>query len=394
MEAGGSSSTGLPFPLLKTPGVGGELCAKHHCFTRASCNSDEGSSVISGDIGPVGDDRLCFGVDDEDDEAEVLAEELSEGGIGEATLGGVDRGEERGDANMGIPSLKMGAETSILPRSALITIRQNMGVLTFQFRLRVKRKWLGDFLQTARAAPWRGWSLDWRSNPELRGDLLGNLREIDSSRDTASHSQRRYRSLAGLFGKCDPPQAGRRRGVRKGRWAWKYRGELWEGKNAGIDRKAGGNGSRLHRAWSGKRPILGGRAGRGRRSFEGDAVVHAIVIVPPFADTRGSEPPNKVDVVLSKLLLVKLEVDDKAETIPLGRLRTTLAISKLSNRVTDSPRSGEGRREMSERVGVLAQDLRGCLPVIEGKPEGDLLLKSNVADKNRSVESSWPRLGK
>lgn len=110
MGAGPSSSTGLPLPLLNTPGVGGELCAKHHCLTRASCNSDEGSSVISGDIGAVGDDRLFFGVDDEDDEAEVLAEEVSEGGSGEATLGGVDRGEERGDENMGIPSLKMGAE--------------------------------------------------------------------------------------------------------------------------------------------------------------------------------------------------------------------------------------------------------------------------------------------
>jgi len=106
-----SSSTGLPRPLLNTPGVGGELCAKHHCFTRASCSSDEGSSaVISGDIGPVGDDRLCSGVGDEDDVAEVLSEEISEGGSGEATLGGVDRGEERGDVNMGIPSLKMGAE--------------------------------------------------------------------------------------------------------------------------------------------------------------------------------------------------------------------------------------------------------------------------------------------
>jgi hypothetical protein len=103
------SSTGLPVPLLNTPGVGGVLCAKHHCFTRASCNSDEGSSFNSGDIGPVGDDRL--GVDDEEDEAEVLTEEVSEGGIGEATLGGVDRGEERGDVNMGIPCLKMGAET-------------------------------------------------------------------------------------------------------------------------------------------------------------------------------------------------------------------------------------------------------------------------------------------
>jgi hypothetical protein len=54
----------------------------------------------------VGDDRLLFGDDDEDDEAE----EVSEGGIGEATLGGVDRGEERGDENMGMPVLKIGAE--------------------------------------------------------------------------------------------------------------------------------------------------------------------------------------------------------------------------------------------------------------------------------------------
>lgn len=78
--AGAPSSTGLPLPLLNTPGVGGEPCAKHHCFTRASCNCDEGSPVVSGDIGPVGDDRLFFGVDEADDEAEVLVEELSEGG--------------------------------------------------------------------------------------------------------------------------------------------------------------------------------------------------------------------------------------------------------------------------------------------------------------------------
>ena len=113
LGTGTSSSTGLPCPLLNTPGVGGVLCAKHHCFTRASCNSEEGSSVNSGDIGPVGDDRLTLGVDEEDDEAEVLSEEDSEGGSGEATLGGVDRGEERGDVNMGMPSLKMGAETPI-----------------------------------------------------------------------------------------------------------------------------------------------------------------------------------------------------------------------------------------------------------------------------------------
>ena len=64
-------------------------------------------------MGPVGDDRLFLGVDDADDEAEVLAEELSGGGCGEATLGGVDRGEERGDVNMGIPFLKMGAEVAM-----------------------------------------------------------------------------------------------------------------------------------------------------------------------------------------------------------------------------------------------------------------------------------------
>jgi hypothetical protein len=111
---GASSSTGLPPPLLNTPGVGGELCAKHHCFTRASCSSGEGNSVISGDIGPVGEDRLLLGVDEEEDDAEVLTEDVSEGGSGEATLGGVDRGEERGDVNMGMPSLKMGAEVPIL----------------------------------------------------------------------------------------------------------------------------------------------------------------------------------------------------------------------------------------------------------------------------------------
>ena len=68
-------------------------------------------------MGPVGDERLFFGVDDAEDEAEVLAEELNEGGSGEATLGGVDRGDERGDGNMGIPSLKIGAEVSVIGRN-------------------------------------------------------------------------------------------------------------------------------------------------------------------------------------------------------------------------------------------------------------------------------------
>ena len=69
------SSTGPVLrPLLNTPGVGGELHAKHRCFTRALCSSDEGSSAAIS-----GDDRLS-GVGDEDDVADVLSEEESEGG--------------------------------------------------------------------------------------------------------------------------------------------------------------------------------------------------------------------------------------------------------------------------------------------------------------------------
>ena len=44
---------------------------------------------------------------------------------------------------------------------------------------------------------------------------------------------------------------------------------------------------------------------------------------------------------------------------------------------------------MGEGVDVLTQDLRGGLPVVEGKSESNLLLESDVADKNRPVESSW-----
>jgi hypothetical protein len=119
-----------------------------------------------------------------------------------------------------------------------------------------------------------------------------------------------------------------------------------------------------------------------------------IVVVPPFADTGCSEPSDEDDVVLGKLLFVKLQVDDKAETIPLELLRTTLAIGKLSDGITHGPRSREGRREMGERVCVLAQDLRSCFPAVESEPEGNLLLESDVADKNGPVESGRPGPGK
>jgi hypothetical protein len=92
--------------------------------------------------------------------------------------------------------------------------------------------------------------------------------------------------------------------------------------------------------------------------------------------------------VLGKLLLVKLEVDDKAETIPFVLWGTTLSVGKLTDSVTNGPRSREGGREMSEGVGMFAGDLRSGLPVVEGKPDGNVLLESNVADKNGTVESS------
>jgi hypothetical protein len=93
-------------------------------------------------------------------------------------------------------------------------------------------------------------------------------------------------------------------------------------------------------------------------------------------------------------LLVKLEVNDEAETIPLQILGSTIAIGKMTNRITYSPWSREGRREMGEGIDVFAWDFRGCLPVIQSKPEGNMLLESDVANKDRPVESSGSRPGK
>jgi len=124
-------------------------------------------------------------------------------------------------------------------------------------------------------------------------------------------------------------------------------------------------------------------------------VVHAIVIVPPFANTRCGEPPNKDYVVLGKLLLIKLEVDNKAEAIPIAFLGTTVTAGKPTNGIAYGPRPGEGRREMRKGIDVLAQNLGGGLPVVECKPDSNLLLESDVANKNRPVESgrSGPRKG-
>lgn len=121
-------------------------------------------------------------------------------------------------------------------------------------------------------------------------------------------------------------------------------------------------------------------------------VIGAVIVVPPFADTRCSVPSNENEVVFNEPLLVKLEVKDKAETIPFELLRTTIAISKPANRITHSPRPWEGRREMGKGADVLAGDLRGRLPVVEGEPESNLLLESDVANKNRPVDSGRPRL--
>ena len=87
--------------------------------------------------------------------------------------------------------------------------------------------------------------------------------------------------------------------------------------------------------------------GRGRRRpLEADSVVPALIVVPPFPDARRGVPSDKNNGMICKLLLEKVEVDDKAETIPFQLLGTTITIGKSANRITYGPRSGEGRREM------------------------------------------------
>jgi len=257
----------------------------------------------------------------------------------------------------------------------------------------VKRKRLGYFLKASRTTPWRGGSLYGRSNPDGRSDVvdrLVRLGKIDATRDAATLSQGEARGLIGLIGRWHFPKGGRGRGERKGRRAWKERRDLGEGKNAGLGRSTSGDGGRPHRARSGKRLVLGGSAGRGRRTLERDTVVVSIVVVPPFTDGRCTEPSDEHHVVLGKLVLVKFERNDKAEAVPLELLRTALTSCKSTDRITYSPRPREGRREMIERAYVLAEDLGSGLPVVEGKPESNMLLESNVADEDRAVESSRP----
>ena len=49
----------------------------------------------------------------------MFTNEPHEGGTGETDLGGVDRDEERGNVNMGMPLLKMGEETAKFSRNQL-----------------------------------------------------------------------------------------------------------------------------------------------------------------------------------------------------------------------------------------------------------------------------------
>ena len=130
--------------------------------------------------------------------------------------------------------------------------------------------------------------------------------------------------------------------------------------------------------------------GRRRGPFERDTVVLAVVVIPPFTNTGCGEPPNKDGVLLGKLLLVKLEMDDEAETVPLELRRTALTVGKSSDRVSYSPRSREGRRELRKGGGVLAEHLGSGLPIVEGEPDRNLLLESDVANKDGTVKSRRP----
>lgn len=187
--------------------------------------------------------------------------------------------------------------------------------------------------------------MDRRGNPHRGrngvGRLLGRLGETDTSRDAAALSQRGSGDLLRLSGRRYPPHGGREGRKRKGWWARKYRRDLRELQKASLNRKARGDRSGSHGARSGEGPVL--RGSRRRGPLEGNAVIVTVIVVPPFADTGGSEPPNKDEGVLDKFLLVKLEVNDKAETIPLELLGTTIGIGKSTNGITYSPRSRKGR---------------------------------------------------
>jgi hypothetical protein len=120
----------------------------------------------------------------------------------------------------------------------------------------------------------------------------------------------------------------------------------------------------------------------------------AVVVIPPFANTRCGVPSNKDEDVLRELLLVKLQREDKAETVPLELLRASFPAGKSTDRVTHSPRPREGRREVSEGTDVFARDLRGCLPIVECKSQRNSLLESHVANEKKSVDGSRPALWK
>jgi hypothetical protein len=196
--------------------------------------------------------------------------------------------------------------------------------------------------------------LNWRGNPDLRGDDVHRflrLGEGDTSLNATTFSQRRPRGLFGLVGGQYLPNGGR--GWKgKGRRARKHRRDLRERLNGGLDGNAGCDGSRPHRARSGEGSVLRGSCRR--RSLERNGVVPSLVVIPPFTNTGSSVPSNKDHVVVGKPLLVKVEVDDKTEPIPLQLLGTRIAIGKSTNRITYGPRPREGRREMRNGIDVLA----------------------------------------
>jgi hypothetical protein len=112
-----SSTTGVTSNLRSegvstTPGVGGVLCAKHHCFTRAARSSAEGRSppLITGDSG---EEENTGGVCTEEAVVEVVPETCTcvflgvgddEDDGGEEARGDTTRGgDDRGEVNNGEP---------------------------------------------------------------------------------------------------------------------------------------------------------------------------------------------------------------------------------------------------------------------------------------------------
>lgn len=105
--------------------------------------------------------------------------------------------------------------------------------------------------------------------------------------------------------------------------------------------------------------------------FESEPIVLLVVVVPPLAYTGCSKPGDEKDGAFDELPFDILEANEKREAVPPDLWgRHGLALWR--------ERRWQGRKRANE----FASNFRSSLPVVEGEPEGDELLKSHVLDED------------